>query len=122
MTANQSRLLGVALLLSAVSVVMYLAKRNDAPDDSGERAVQQALAKKYQVEQEVARSRARLEAGAFILRSKRVSDSEVIQVVVIPESTTEELDTRCIVYKNSELRTSSIACSGVYFRPPAPPS
>ena len=121
MTANQSRLLGVALLLATMGFIKYLAKLNDAPDDSAERAVQQALANKYQAEREVARSRARLEAGAYVLRSKRLSDSEELQVIVVPENNSEEFDTRCVVYKNSDLRTSSITCTGIYFRPPAPP-
>lgn len=122
MTANQSRLLGVALLLFTVGLISYLAKRNDTPDDSAERAVQQSLASKYQAEEEIARARARLEAGGYVLSNKRISDNEQLQIIVIPEGYTPELDTRCIVYKNSDLRTSSITCSGVLFRQPAAPS
>lgn len=119
MTANQSRLLGVALLLSAAGLVSYLARLNDAPDDSAERAVQQSLVNKYQAEGEIARARARLEAGGYVLSTRHLSDNEQLQIVVIPEGYTPELDTCCIVYKNSDLRTSSITCTGVLFRQPA---
>lgn len=122
MTANQSRLLGVVLLLSAVGLISYLTRLNNAPDDSAEHAVQQSLVNKYQAEEDLARARARLEAGGYILSSKRLSDNEQLQIIVIPEGYTPELDTRCIVYKNSDLRTSSITCTGVLFRQPAAPS
>ena len=123
MTANQSRLLGVALLLAAISAVMYLARLNDAFDGAADRrAAQEAVAHRQQVEQELARSRARLERGAYVLNAKRISDSEEIQTILIPEGHSEELDTRCVVYKNTELHTSSIACTGILFSRATPPS
>jgi len=123
MTANQSRLLGVALLLSAVGLSAYLARLNNPPDDAAERkAAQDAIARRLKLEESYARSKARLDAGAYIAATKRISDSEEIQTIVIPEGYTEELDTRCIVYKNAELRTSSISCTGINFRQPVPPS
>ena len=123
MTANQSRLLGVALLLSAVAVVMRFSGSGDAGDGAPvPAAARSAPAGAHEVDLAGARSRARLEAGAYIAGSKRISDSEEIQTVVIPEGRSEELDTRCIVYKNAELKTSSITCSGVLFRQSAPPS
>src|SRR5262245_37818050 len=122
MTNSQSRLLGIALLLLTAGVVAYLARLNDAADGSGSDAVRQALARKLQDEQEYARARARLDAGAYVVRSKRLSDSEEIEIILIPEGMTAELDTRCVVYKNVELRTSSITCSGILFSQPAPPS
>ncbi len=123
MTANQSRLLGVALLLAAIAGFVQLARLNEPADGAADRGLaQDVLARKHEAEQELARSRARLEAGAFVLRRKHLSDSEDIEVIVIPEGLADALDTRCIVYRNSELRTSSIACSGIYFPPAAPPS
>ena len=124
MTANQSRLLGVALLLSAVALVMRLGAGGDSGDGPSDRqGVRAAPAGAGEQEQpSYAGSTARLEAGAYIAGSKRISDTEEIQTVVIPEGRAEELDTRCIVYKNTEFRSASIICSGILFRQPAPPS
>ena len=124
MTANQSRLLGVALLLSAVAMVMQFGAGGDAGDATPARqGAQGAPAGMREQEQpSYARSTARLEAGAYIADSKRISDTEEIQTVIIPQGRTEELDTRCIVYKNAEFRSASITCAGVLFRQSAPPS
>ncbi len=120
MTANQSRLLGVALLLSAIAVIARLAVGVDAsgPEERGD--ARETL-RREALEASYAKSRARLEAGAYIASRKRISDSEEIETVVIPEGQAEELDTRCLIYKNSELRTSSITCTGILFRQSAPP-
>jgi hypothetical protein len=78
----------------------------DAPPDKTRR----------DVEQRYEDARARLAAGARIVSRKRISDTEEIEVVLIPEAYSEALDTRCVVYKNSELNTSSLACSGAGWR------
>jgi hypothetical protein len=122
MSANQSRLLGVALLLSAIAVLVRLGGGGDAGDRSDDKVAQDALARKHELEQSYAKSRARLEAGPYISSSKHISDSEEIQTIVIPESMSEELDTRCIVYKNAELKTASISCTGILFRHSSAPS
>jgi hypothetical protein len=114
MTANRSGLLGVALLFGTVTAVMFLFRGGDGADNAANvNEAQRALARKQQLEQAYAQSRARLELGAYVLSSKRVSETEEIATLVIPEGLAEELDTRCVVYKNSELRTSSITCSGI---------
>jgi hypothetical protein len=123
MTANQSRLLGVALLLAAVSAVIQLARGGDTADGVTERRTAgDASAGKQRTDQSDARAKARLEHGAYILRSKRISDAETIETIIVPESLSDEFDTRCIVYQNADLRTSSITCTGVLYRPPVPPS
>ena len=112
MTNMQSRLLGVAVLLAAVAFVVHITRSGDAAQDRGPSpdAANSALAG------EIAKSRARLESGAFIASAKQLSDHETIQQIVIPEGYTSELDTRCVVYENLELRTSTITCSGPMFR------
>jgi hypothetical protein len=123
MTANQSRLLGVALLAVVIATIAQLSRREDAADGAaGRGSTPEALAKKQAVELDLARAKARFENGAFIQRSKRISDTEELQIIVVPEGYTEELDTRCIVYRNLQSGTSSISCTGVLFRQPAAPS
>ena len=119
MTATQSRLLGVALLLASISVVLRLTSGSDPSESATAEGSRDAIARKAQMEQESARSRARFEEGAFVKSSKQLSDHEVLQVIVIPESYVEELDTRCVVYQNLESRTSTMDCSGAMFRRPA---
>jgi len=114
MTATQSRLLGFALLLAAIAFVVFLAKGSDAVDASA--TTPDALARKQQLEEATAKLRARFDSGAYIQRTKQLSDREELEVIVIPEGYTEELDTRCIVYRNLELKTSSMTCSGILFR------
>ena len=111
MTAMQSRLLGVALLLSAVSFVMYITRSDDAAQDRAPSPDAGTSAR------EIAQSRARFESGPYIAIAKQLSDRENIQLIVIPEGYSTELDTRCVVYENLELRTSTITCSGPMFRP-----
>ena len=115
MTAGQSRLLGVALLLATVAFVMHITNSGDAAQDRGPSpdAGNSALAR------EIAQSRTRFESGPYVAKAKQLSDRETIQLIVIPEGYTSELDTRCVVYENSELRTSTITCSGPMFRPAA---
>jgi hypothetical protein len=123
MSANQSRLLGVVLLLLVIAAFTQLSMREDAVDGTVDRtSTPESLAKKKLVEQDLARAKARFESGAFIQRSKRISDTEELQIIVVPEGYAEELDTRCIVYKNLQTGTSSISCTGVLFRQPAAPS
>jgi hypothetical protein len=113
MTPTQSRLLGVAILLSAIAFVMHITSGGDAAQDRGPSpdAGNSALAR------EIAQSRARFESGPYVANAKQLTDRENIQLIIIPEGYTSELDTRCVVYENSELRTSTITCSGPMFRP-----
>ncbi|HEY9446356.1 MAG TPA: hypothetical protein VIQ62_04715 [Burkholderiales bacterium] len=114
MTATQSRTLGVALAVAALVVMIGVGREEtaeDAPPDKTRR-----VDRARDVEQRYEDARARLAAGARIVSRKRISDTEEIEVVLIPEAYSEALDTRCVVYKNSELNTSSLACSGAGWR------
>ena len=123
MTVWQSRLLGVALLLATVGVVLRLAAHSDAADSGATSpSTADVLAKKALLDDAVARAKARLDGGPYVLRTKQVSPSEQLQVIILPEGYTEELDTRCVVYTNSELHTSAITCTGIMFRQPGPPA
>jgi hypothetical protein len=121
MNAHQSRLLGIAVL----AVTALVAARLVAYQESRERPVENVtdvLAKKAAADEAVARAKARYERGAYILRAKELSSSERLEVILLPEAHSEELETRCIVYKNTENRTSAIACTGVMYSQPEPPS
>jgi hypothetical protein len=89
MTVNQSRLLGVAVLVSLVSLAMHLVREN---------------------------ARARLAAGAYVARTRQLSEHQTLVEIVIPEAYSQELDTRCIVYQNAELASSTMDCAGPLFR------
>ena len=114
MTAMQSRLLGVAILVGTVAIVTHVVKGSDPASASG--PSREGPAGKEQTEIEAAQARARLERGAYVLSSKRLSDHEEIVQIVIPEGYVEDLDTRCVVYRDVELRTSTMTCSGIKFR------
>ncbi len=118
MTAMQMRVVGVAILAAVVAILMNVVKGGDMA--SGGSSSPEALARQNQLETDAARSRARFDAGAYILRSKQLSEHEELKLIVIPEGYVEDLDTRCVVYQDSELRTSTITCNGIKFRSLAP--
>lgn len=63
------------------------------------------------VEARVAANKARAAEWSFIAKTKNISPSESIKLIRIPDdSGIDLLDTQCIVYTNSELKTSNIAC------------
>ena len=110
MTANQ-RLLGVALLLAAAAAALQLAVLFGRDPAEAERRTAPGASQQE-----------RLDRGAYVVRSKQITDTENVQTIVIPEGLSTEFDTRCVVYQNSELRTSSITCTGILFRHSLPPS
>jgi hypothetical protein len=113
MTNLQSRMLGVAIAAAATLVVLHLAPSQNA---SGDAAPGDRGARQQPIEDAVREARARLERGAYVQSRKRISDIEEVEVLIVPEGTADTLDTRCIVYNNSELKTSSISCNGVGWR------
>jgi len=114
MTATQSRVLGVALAAAALAVVIGVVRQDGAGVEPADATPRVAHAR--EVERRYEEARARLAAGARIVSRRRISEAEEIEVVLIPEAYSEALDTRCVVYKNSELNTSSLACSGAGWR------
>ena len=121
MTANQLRLLGVALLLAAAAAAPQLLGLfgGDSADNGLERSAARNSTRQQQLERT---QQERLDHGAYVLRSKQLTETESVETIVIPEALSSEFDTRCVVYRNSELRTSSIACAGILFRQSLPPS
>jgi hypothetical protein len=110
MTANQSRLLGIAILLAFIALILHLSKSGEAESGSAAVAIQPGAA-----DSDYERAKARLAQGPYVASIKRLSENEEIEVIVIPESYATESDTRCIVYKNFALGSSSLTCSGTYF-------
>ena len=113
MPALQSRLLVAVIFVASAALVVQFAGNREAPP--------QNLAISQDADtQELARLRARFEAGPFLQSSRQISERETIEVVVIPESYSPDLDTRCVVHQNTEIRMSTITCSGPKFRPTLP--
>jgi hypothetical protein len=119
MTNLQSRMLGVAIAAAATLFVLHLAPSQNAGDDA---ATDDRRIHAQRIEEAVRQARARLERGAYVHSRKRISDTEEIEVLIVPEGTAGTLDTRCIVYTNSELKTSSITCNGAAWQVAAPAS
>jgi hypothetical protein len=111
-------MLGVAIAAAATLLVLRLASSQNAGDDA---ATSDRRIHAQQIEDGVRQARARLERGAYVHSRKRISDTEEVEVLIVPEGTADTLDTRCIVYTNSELKTSSITCNGVTWQA-APPA
>jgi hypothetical protein len=112
-------MLGVAIAAAATLLVLRLASSQNAGDDA---ATSDRRIHAQQIEDGVRQARARLERGAYVHSRKRISDTEEVEVLIVPEGTADTLDTRCIVYTNSELKTSSITCNGVTWQAAAPAS
>ena len=119
MTNLQSRMLGVAIAAAATLLVLHLAPPQNAGDDA---ATNDRRIHAQRIEEGVRQARARLERGAYVHMRKRISDTEEVEVLIVPEGAADTLDTRCIVYTNSELKTSSITCNGVAWQAAAPAS
>lgn len=81
------------------------------PRDDGSTAAAQPT-REQQLDEAVRQARARLDRGAYVHTRKRISDTEEVEVLIVPEAQADALDTRCIVYTNTELKTSSITCNG----------
>ena len=114
MTALQSRMLGIAIAAATLLIVLHLSPTQSTREDA---ATSDHRAREQQIEQAVRQARARLDRGAYVHTRKRISDTEELEILIVPEGQTDTLDTRCIVYNNSELQTSSITCSGLAWRP-----
>jgi hypothetical protein len=112
-------MLGVAIAAAATLLVLRLASSQNAGDDA---ATSDRRIHAQQIEDGVRQARARLERGAYVHSRKRISDTEEVEVLIVPEGTADTLDTRCIVYTNSELKTSSITCNGAAWQVAAPAS
>lgn len=53
----------------------------------------------------------RFKNWAYIAKEKQITSGETIRLVVIPSPLGHDLfDTKCIIYTNHELRTSSMVC------------
>ena len=113
MSALQSRLLVAVIFVASATLVVQIAGNHEAA--SQDRAISHDPDA-----QELARLRARFEAGPFLQSSRPISEREIIEVIVIPESYSPDLDTRCVVHQNTESRMSTITCSGPKFRPTLP--
>ncbi|MGE5522512.1 MAG: hypothetical protein ACM3SS_02270 [Rhodospirillaceae bacterium] len=103
-------MLGIAVAAAAALVVFHLAPSATPRDDDSSAA--QRATREHELQEAVRQARARLERGAYVHTRKRISDTEEVQVLIVPEARADALDTRCIIYTNSELKTSSITCNG----------
>jgi hypothetical protein len=110
MTNLQSRMLGIAIAAAATLLVLRLAPSQSPRDDA---TAGDPRTHEQQLEDAVRQARTRLDRGAYVQMRKRISDTEEVEVLIVPEGAADTLDTRCIVYTNSELKTSSITCNGV---------
>jgi hypothetical protein len=123
MTANQSRLLGLAILVASVAVVTHLLRGAGTSDVAADNRPATEIVGRTAIEDaDSTRLRARFDAGAYVAHRKQLADGEEIVEIVIPEGLSEELDTRCIVYRNAGQPIPSMACSGIRFGQPAPRS
>lgn len=110
MTNLQSRMMGIAIAAAAALLVLNLSPWSSTRDEA---SAAETRTQEQRIEDAVREARARLHRGAYVQTRKRISDTEEVEVLVVPEGSADTLDTRCIVYTNSELKTSSITCNGV---------
>lgn len=55
----------------------------------------------------------RVKDWAYVARSKQITPTEELSLVVVPSEFGEPLDVKCFIYKNREFNQATMVCPGI---------
>ena len=56
----------------------------------------------------------RVNNWAYVARTKELSPTEELSLVIVPSQATPTADTRCLIYRNREFHTVTFTCPGAH--------
>lgn len=90
-------------MLKAIGLIFVTAAISGCYDASARKSPEERFVENAALQQ-------RVNDWAYVVRTKQLSPTEELSVVVVPSQMNATTDTRCLIYKNREFQTVTFTC------------